>query len=62
MTEWTVTITAQLNYNTEDHGDFIASAEDARQDAIDWLASMGATPGAFEVEVREDTEIEGAPF
>jgi hypothetical protein len=50
---WTVTITASFDYNSDDHGDFITSADDARADAVEWLASMGANPDAFEITVEE---------
>lgn len=53
MKRWEVTITAAFDYNEEDHGEFIQSAEDAENDAREWLESTGANPGQFEIEVKE---------
>ena len=49
MKRWEVTITRSLEYNEDDHGDFIQSAEDAERDAEQELSEMGCDPRRFEI-------------
>ena len=54
MSKYVVTIKTQFEYDT-DETEFITNPDEARQEAIDFLASGEMDPSHFDITVNEET-------